>query len=442
MDLLRGNLRSIYFKYLGAAFGSALISSIYTLVDMAMVGQYQGPSGTAALAVMAPIWNLIFSLGLLTGIGGSVLFSAARGAGEQERSNEFFSVALWSSVALSAAAWIVVLLWEVPMLRLFGGSEELLPLAQEYLVPIKFVIPRFPLNQMLAAFLRNDGSPALATGAVLAGGIFNIFGDFVFVFPMDMGIFGAGLATAIGAAITFVAMLTHFFSKRNTLRLVRPSQPWTKLRQVLVSGFSTFLSDVAMGILTMLFNRQIMAYLGTDALAVYGVIVSVSTFVQCCAYSVGQAAQPILSVNFGAGQGMRIRKALNYSLWSAAFFGLAWTGLTMAVPNLFIRIFMSPTNAILSIAPAIIRCYALSFLLLPFNIFSTYYFQALLKPAVSFLISISRGIVVSGALICLLPLAAADAIWFAMPITEAAVAAAAAVLIVRYTKSLPISASN
>ena len=239
-------------------------------------------------------------------------------------------------------------------------------------MPIKFVIPLFPLNQMLAAFLRNDGSPALATGAVLAGGIFNIFGDFVFVFPMDMGIFGAGLATAIGAAITFVVMLTHFFSKRNTLRLVRPSQPWTKLRQVLVSGFSTFLSDVAMGILTMLFNRQIMAYLGTDALAVYGVIVSVSTFVQCCAYSVGQAAQPILSVNFGAGQGMRIRKALNYSLWSAAFFGLAWTGLTMAVPNLFIRIFMSPTNAILSIAPAIIRCYALSFLLLPFNIFSTY----------------------------------------------------------------------
>ena len=150
MDLLRGNLRSIYFKYLGAAFGSALISSIYTLVDMAMVGQYQGPSGTAALAVMAPIWNLIFSLGLLTGIGGSVLFSAARGAGEQERSNEFFSVALWSSVALSAAAWIVVLLWEVPMLRLFGGSEELLPLAQEYLVPIKFVIPLCPLNQMLA----------------------------------------------------------------------------------------------------------------------------------------------------------------------------------------------------------------------------------------------------------------------------------------------------
>lgn len=443
MDFPTGNIKRIYFRYLSAAFGSAMITSVYSIVDMAMMGQYHGPDGTAALAVVAPVWNIIYSLGLLMGIGGSVIFSAKRGAEQNNgEENQYFTMAVLGSVLLAVLAWVGVLAFEVSVLTFFGADETLLAMARRYMQPIKLVFSLFLFNQMLAAFLRNDGSPALATGAVLAGGIFNIFGDFVFVFPMDMGIFGAGLATAIGAAITFVVMLTHFFSKRNTLRLVRPSQPWTKLRQVLVSGFSTFLSDVAMGILTMLFNRQIMAYLGTDALAVYGVIVSVSTFVQCCAYSVGQAAQPILSVNFGAGQGMRIRKALNYSLWSAAFFGLAWTGLTMAVPNLFIRIFMSPTNAILSIAPAIIRCYALSFLLLPFNIFSTYYFQALLKPAVSFLISISRGIVVSGALICLLPLAAADAIWFAMPITEAAVAAAAAVLIVRYTKSLPISASN
>lgn len=302
MDLLRGNLRSIYFKYLGAAFGSALISSIYTLVDMAMVGQYQGPSGTAALAVMAPIWNLIFSLGLLTGIGGSVLFSAARGAGEQERSNEFFSVALWSSVALSAAAWIVVLLWEVPMLRLFGGSEELLPLAQEYLVPIKFVIPLFPLNQMLAAFLRNDGNPGLATLGVLSGGICNIFGDYFFVFPCDMGIYGAGLATALGSAVSFLVMLTHFVSRKNTLRLLRPEKLGQKLRDISVTGFSTFFIDVAMGILTVLFNRQIMRWLSADALAVYGPIIQVSTFVQCCAYSVGQAAQPIISMNYGAAR--------------------------------------------------------------------------------------------------------------------------------------------
>ena len=79
MDLLRGKIKNLYFKYLAAAFGSALITSIYSIVDMAMVGQYQGPEGVAALAVVAPIWNVIYSLGLLMGIGGSVIFSTLRG---------------------------------------------------------------------------------------------------------------------------------------------------------------------------------------------------------------------------------------------------------------------------------------------------------------------------------------------------------------------------
>lgn len=80
MDFLNGKIRPMYFKYLGAAFGSSFISSIYGVVDMAMVGQYQGPDGTAALAVVSPIWNIIYSLGLLMGIGGSVLFSTLRGS--------------------------------------------------------------------------------------------------------------------------------------------------------------------------------------------------------------------------------------------------------------------------------------------------------------------------------------------------------------------------
>ena len=106
-----------------------------------------------------------------------------------------------------------------------------------------------------------------------------------------MGIYGAGLATAIGSAISFVVMLTHFFSRGNTLRLIKPERLALKLHDIASTGFSTFI-DVAMGILTVLFNRQIMKYLGSDALAIHGPIIQVSTFVQCCAYSVGQAAQP------------------------------------------------------------------------------------------------------------------------------------------------------
>ena len=92
MDFLNGNIKTLYFKYLAAAFGSALITSIYSIVDMAMVGQYHGPEGAAALAVVAPVWNIIYSLGLLMGIGGSVLFGTIRGKEEQGVQRIFYPV--------------------------------------------------------------------------------------------------------------------------------------------------------------------------------------------------------------------------------------------------------------------------------------------------------------------------------------------------------------
>ena len=440
MDFLHGTIRSLYFRYLAAAFGSALITSIYSIVDMAMVGRYHGPEGTAALAVVAPIWNIIYSLGLLMGIGGSVLFSTIRGKGDGQtrRSNEYFTVSILGAAVLAAAAWAGIALFDRPLLQFFGAQGDTLTLAREYVLPIKFVIPCFLFTQTLAAYLRNDGNPALATAGVLAGGIFNVFGDYFFVFTCDMGAFGAGLATAVGTVISVIVMLTHFLTKKNTLRLVRPASPLRKLREITATGFSTFFIDIAMGILTILFNRQIMAYLGNNALSIYGVIVNISTFVQCCAYSVGQASQPILSTNYGAGSGDRIRQVLRYALGTTAFFGIVWTVLCLTIPNAFIRLFMTPTQEVLQMAPGILRAYGLSFILLPLNIFSTYFFQAHMKPKAAFVVSVSRGLVISGVLILLLPMAAgADSIWFAMPLTELLVAVYVVCMMLRCTKQLP-----
>ena len=439
MDFLTSKIKPMYFKYLTAAFGSALISSIYGVVDMAMVGQYQGPDGTAALAVVSPIWNIIYSLGLLMGIGGSVLFGTARGQSEnnQKRANEYFTAALIGVSALAAITWLVVIFFDRELLLLFGAEETLLPLARQYILPVKFVVPSFLFTQLMAAFLRNDGNPGLATKSVLFGGIFNVFGDYFFVFVLNMGIMGAGLATGMGSVFSLLIMLTHFRSKKNTIRLEKPARLFSMLKSISVTGFSTFFIDVAMGILTMLFNRQILKYLDTNALSVYGVIINISTFVQCCAYSIGQASQPIISVNFGAKKGERISEILKYALETAVAFGLIWTALAMFAPPLFIRIFMTPTEEILGIAPGIIRAYGISFLLLPFNIFSTYYFQALMKPAASFVVSVSRGALISGILIYLLPvLAGADAIWLAMPLTELLVAVYVIARMVKYTRQL------
>lgn len=239
----------------------------------------------------------------------------------------------------------------------------------------------------------------------------------------------------MGSVFSLLMMLTHFRSKKNTLRLEKPANLFSMLKKISVTGFSTFFIDVAMGILTVLFNRQILSYLGTDALSVYGIIINISTFVQCCAYSIGQASQPIISTNFGAGKSERIAQILKYALGTAAVFGLLWTALAEFVPNLFVSIFMTPTEEIFAIAPTIIRRYGISFLMLPFNIFSTYYFQALMKPSAAFIVSVSRGAFISGILIYLLPaLAGADAIWFSMPLTELIVAVYVITMMIKYTK--------
>ena len=291
MELTTGSVRRLYFRFLSAAFGSALISSIYGMVDMAMVGQYQGPDGAAALAVVAPVWNIIYSLGLLTGIGGSVLFSARRGNGNSRGAeNEYFTAAVIGSAILAVLSWAWIWLFERDVLLFFGADETLLPLAQAYLKPVKCVFPVFLLTQLLTAFLRNDGRPGLATAAVLAGGIFNVFGDYFCVFTLGLGVFGAGLATAIGACVSLLVMASHFVSKKCTLRLVRVAGLFGKLRAIAVTGVSRVYSS----------NCQRTRTAGL--------------FVLRCAYSVGQAAQPILSTNYGAKKPERIRQALFLAL--------------------------------------------------------------------------------------------------------------------------------
>lgn len=439
MDLLRDDVRKTYRRYLAAAFGSSFISTIYSFVDMIVVGQYQGPSGTAALALISPVWNIIFSLGMLFGIGGSVHFGMLRGEKDNVpgTENRYFTSALYVTGTLSALIMTVLLCFDGAIFRALGAEGELLTLALDYFRPVRFAVPCYMLGQVVAAFLRNDNDPGLATAAVLIGGLFNVFGDCYFTFVLDMGLFGAGLATAIGSALTLAIMLTHFFKKKNTLRLVPIRQLSGTVGRMIETGFSAFFADLAMGIVTALLNRGIVRYTGTDALAVYGVIVYVGTCAQCSAYSVGQAAQPLFSINFGARKWDRIRQTQTCAIRSIIVFSLFWTGVSMAFPEQIVRIFMDATPGVLEIAPTIIRIYATSFLLLPFNIYSAYYFQSIMRARAALWLAVARGLVISGGLILLLPLIfKATGLWIAMPITDAITFAATLFLTIRYTKTL------
>ena len=437
LDVLKAPVKTAYFQLLTMAIGGSFAGCIFSMVDAMVVGKYHGPVGTAALAVVGPVLAILYGLGFLTGIGGSVWFSNLRGSGKKEQADAFFTVSVILSGMLSAVVLLVLLRFAEPILRLFGSDDTLLILGKQYLKGIWIALPCCIITNLLAAYIRNDGNPVLVTVSVLAGGIVNVIGDIFLVFVCNMGIYGAGLATGVSMITTTLIMLSHFLTPKNTMRLVKPQGFLEKTGKIVVGGFSTAINDIAMGLLGVIFNRQIMKYLNTDALAVYGILSQITVFVQCCAYSTGQAAQPILSQNLGAKQPIRIRECLRYGLYTTCLFGILWTVMALRIPKTFVRLFMTPTASILSIAPKIIGVYGLSFLPLTVNVFAIFYFQSILRSAAATTVSLARGFVVSGGAAVLLPmLFGPDALWLAMLFADLLVGAFSVMCMVKYTKQL------
>ena len=440
------NLKNKFLKFLLTSFGSALIMSIYSIVDAVCVGQYHGESGTAALATIMPLWTLIYSSGLLFGIGGATLLSSSRGRKDFKKANEYFTISFIGALAVSIILWLTLFLFQDNLLNLFGAkNEEVFSLAKDYTFWMKLALPLFLSTQYFAAFVRNDGEPLRATIAVIIGGVFNIFGDifFVFDFGLGMGISGAGLATMLGQIFTDVILLTHFFSKKNTLRFTKVNNIFVSLKSVFLIGFPVFLIDMSMGILTILFNNQIVHYLGSSAegtatLAIYGVICNIIALIQSFAYAVGQASQPLLAESFGATKYKDINKLLKYGIVSVIIISILCFILMEAIPTSILKLFISVEEGSLSLslAPKIIRIYFICSLFMIFNVYSTYYFQSILKARTSFLVSMLRGVVLSLTLLYLIPLIFGfDQIWYTIPLTELLTLIFVVIFMVKYTKA-------
>lgn len=423
MDLLQENPKDLFFKYFKATISSSMIMTIYSIVDTICIGRYEGANGTAAIACFFPLYTILFAFGLLFGIGGSVLMAQKRGEGDKEEGDKYFTVGLIVSVFISIILFLAYNLFTEQLLKMCGASGEILNLTMAYAHWIALFSPLFLLGQYLILFIRNDGAPMYTTIAAIAGGIFNIFGDVYFIFKLDMGIEGAGLATAIGQLISFIVLLLFFFRKKCTLKIYFTKLGFAKkLKQILMMGSNNFIVDIAMGLLAIIFNWQIMKYLGAASLGIYGVVSNISTIVQTFGYAVGESAQAIISINHGARNKNRIRATVNYASITAFIIGLACFIGTMLFPKQLIQLYMTTTPEILSIAPAILRSYSIAFVFLVFNVFVTYYFQSINKPMLSVLISLLRGCLVSGILLFILPMFFGGfALWFAVPLAESIV---------------------
>ena len=336
-----------------------------------------------------------------------------------EKGDAYFTASLLYVLAVTAVIWILGVLYQKPLYRMFGADEALLPYAYEYGKWIFGAFPSFVLVYFLGAFIRTDGSPRFVMFVTLLGGVINIIGDIVLVFPLKMGMTGAAIATVAGSVVQTVVLIAYILLGKTSLHLAKPYQWGKAVKNITVLGIGAGISQIASTVVAYIINNQIMRYSGPAALAVYGMMSTVVALFLSIFSGVGEAAQPIVSVNFGAGKPERYRATGKLGLKTAAVMGAVCFGFCALFPEQVASIFMKVTPEIAEIAPYIIRVYAIAFMPMAVNLFATAYLQSVSKANKATTVSMLRGLILSSVLLYILPLfMGSNGIWWAVTLAE------------------------
>lgn len=418
-NLLTESTSKIFFSYLIPSIMGTMVTSIYVLADTIIIGKGIGIEAMAALNIVLPLFNIFFGNGLLFGVGGAVLMSIARGRKDTRLGECYFTLATILNAVFCLLYTMLLWIFMEPAARFLGATDVTMPYVMEYVPYVIAGLSVFSFSTFLQTFVRNDGAPKLAMAGVIWGGVLNVILDIIFVYPLQMGMAGAALASVLGSAATVTILLFHFRSKSNGLHFSLQGFSFPYVKNIVANGFTSFLVEITSGIVMFVFNIQILKYVGDIGVSMYGAICNTVIVVTCLCNGINQAAQPILSTNYGAGLYDRIAKLRRLGIRTALCICAIPALIGLLIPNLFTYIFLTPNDEILAMAPTAIRIYFPGFFVMGVNMFIVGYFQSTIKPYLSLSVCLLRGCVFSIIFVYILaPLFNIVGIWASVPLGE------------------------
>ena len=271
--MYEGKIHTLFFRYAVPQMVGLLFNSIYTIVDGVFIGNRLGRDAMAAAAVSVPLIEILISLALAVASGAAVMIATRLGQGKITAAQKIFNTAIWmigSTGLLIALAGNLLLR---PLAELLGATPDILDEAAAYLWYIVTFAPFQLFSFLLGGMVRNDGRPKLAMTAMILGAVSNIVLDYVFMYPLNMGIAGAALATAVGPIFSVLILLPHFILKKGKLYFIRCSVQSKDIKQILFYGFPSFIMEFTIGMVTFIYNFAIKYFgFGEIGLAAYLVI--------------------------------------------------------------------------------------------------------------------------------------------------------------------------
>ena len=407
-------------KYVSQSVLSQLGVSCYILADTYFISKGVGADGLTALNLAIPVFSVMNGCGFMLGIGSGTKYGIMKGTGNEKRGDVLFASSLCVVTVLAVIFMLIGLLAADPITVLVGANAEVYDMTRTYLQVILLFSPMFMINNLLGAMIRNDGNTSLAMTAMLSGCLFNIVFDYIFVFPMGLGLFGAVLATAVAPIISILILLQHFVKKKNQFRLIRVRPDVRLVASAAGLGVPSLVTEVSSGLVIAVFNLLILGLAGNVGVAAYGVVANISIVVIAIYNGIAQGVQPLLSREYGRSQEKNVHRFLGWAMMLTVilamviYVGIYWNADVIAM------IFNSGRDMDLQrIAVEGLKIYFTACPFVGANILLAIYFAATDQAAPAQMISLLRGLIVITPLAFIMAnVAGLTGVWMTFPLTE------------------------
>lgn len=414
------NSQKTFFKYVLFNILSMVGMSCYVLADTLFISNGVGLNGLTALNLTLPIYNIIFGLGALIGVGGATRFSILRTQNRENDASSYFTHAFIMSVIVSIPFILVGLLIPETIVKLLGAHGDIIDIASIYLRTFIIFTPFFIFEHMIVTFVRNDHNPQLASLAMLAATLFNIIFDYILVYPCHLGMFGAALATGVAPIIALSICSLHYLKRKNHFHLIKCSFQLKKLIHITKIGIPSFITELSGGIIVFVFNKVVFDIGGNTAVASYGIISNLAIVVTSLYTGIAQGIQPLISQNYAKNCYHQTQTYLRYAYVTSLVISTFIYGCILLFPDMIVSIFNGENNQIMAnMAKEGLILYFSGFFFVGINMILTSYFASIEKMKPSSLLSLFRGgIIIIPLVIILAYFFNIQGVWLSFPISE------------------------
>lgn len=412
----------VFVKFALPQMAGLLFNSAYLIIDGIFIGHRLGRDALAAAAVAVPAVELLIALGFAIASGAGVLISGALGRGDSHEANRLFNLSMALTGAAGAALMVPGVAFIHSLTRWLGSTPEIHAEAATYLGYIVVFAPFLLFSFLMSGLARCDGRPKLAMAALAIGALSNIALDYILMYPLNMGLAGAALATGLGPVFSVLILLPHFLRKRGALFFAAFKKKAGDIRRMATLGAPAFVAEFGIGFTALVYNRAMLRLgFGETGLAAYLIIGYIILIILSLFLGMAQGLQPVFSYYHGAGDSPRIRALLRFSLKAVILLGIGTTLGILLFSRGFITFFTPGNPALLDFTTQKAIWYFSGFVFAGINLLLIAFLQAREAAGQALMVSLLRSAVFLPVLCAVLPFfTGAESIWFCQSLAEAA----------------------